>query len=367
MAANWADFATKVPPQIPQQINSYTCTHQAVTFDRVVNASGAVPDDHADFVERLTHLTSLLHALALQHLRGDWHLSNLVAHDPTLGPPPVVRVSLLLHLSTAFAGRGGVARAGAHVTAELSHAAGVATKHRAVQQARCCWRTVLLARGVVALHPYVHHCVLCCMATDHHAFSLTPLGVIGEIIEEERTGLGSRLEKLQAVTTDTLMTGNEWVGMTTRDRFMQLSTGIYVPGAAERVQVVYAWLHDLINWRLRTGGMWLPAPITTQLFNGLSAGFRSFEDARWVLTTRVNTRSSWHHTHTSCHRKLVDTPFPFPWSQSLMLQLLLFAIVMPFIFASFVNSWPMSLIFTFITVLVYFSMLEVARCACWCV
>ena len=63
---------------------------QAVTFDRVVNASGAVPDDHADFVERLTHLLSLLHALALQHLRGDWHLSNLVAHDPSIGPPPVV-------------------------------------------------------------------------------------------------------------------------------------------------------------------------------------------------------------------------------------------------------------------------------------
>lgn len=57
-------------------------------------------------------------------------------------------------------------------------------------------------------------------------------------------------------------------------------TGIYVPGAAERVQVVYAWIHDLINWRLRTGGMWLPAPITTQLFNPLSSGFQSFEDAR---------------------------------------------------------------------------------------
>lgn len=74
------------------------CTHrplwQAVTFDRVGNTSGAVPEDHADFVERLTHLLSLLHALALQHLRGDWHLSNLVTHDPSIGPPPVVRGAL---------------------------------------------------------------------------------------------------------------------------------------------------------------------------------------------------------------------------------------------------------------------------------
>ncbi len=57
--------------------------------------------------------------------------------------------------------------------------------------------------------------------------SLTPLGVVGEITEEERTGLGSRLEKLQSVTTDTLMTGNEWVGGKTRERFMQLSTGMW--------------------------------------------------------------------------------------------------------------------------------------------
>ena len=54
--------------------------------------------------------------------------------------------------------------------------------------------------------------------------------MVGEITEEERTGLGSRLEKLQAVTTDTLMTGNEWMGIKTRDRFMQLSTGAHVFG-----------------------------------------------------------------------------------------------------------------------------------------
>lgn len=61
------------------------------------------------------------------------------------------------------------------------------------------------------------------------------------------------------------------------------------------------------------------------------------------------------------YRKLVDTPFPFPWSQLLMLQLLLFAIVMPFILSTFVDTWSLSLVFTFVTVLVYFSMLEVAR------
>ncbi len=61
-----------------------------MTFDRVGNVRGETPEDHAYFVERLTHLLSLLHALSLQHLRGDWHLDNLVPHDPSLGPPPVV-------------------------------------------------------------------------------------------------------------------------------------------------------------------------------------------------------------------------------------------------------------------------------------
>ena len=35
-------------------------------------------DDHARFIARLTHLVSLLHAMALQHLRGDEELGNIV-------------------------------------------------------------------------------------------------------------------------------------------------------------------------------------------------------------------------------------------------------------------------------------------------
>jgi hypothetical protein len=41
------------------------------------------------------HMTSLLHGLAMQHLRGDWDLSNLVPHDYAGAPPPNVGVPLL--------------------------------------------------------------------------------------------------------------------------------------------------------------------------------------------------------------------------------------------------------------------------------
>lgn len=46
---------------------------------------------HAEsFAAHLVHLLSLQHALALQHLRRDWHLDNIVAHTRGLPPPPEV-------------------------------------------------------------------------------------------------------------------------------------------------------------------------------------------------------------------------------------------------------------------------------------
>ena len=37
-------------------------------------------------------MTSLLHGLAMQHLRGDWDLINLVPHDYAGAPPANVGV-----------------------------------------------------------------------------------------------------------------------------------------------------------------------------------------------------------------------------------------------------------------------------------
>lgn len=42
------------------------------------------------FADAITHTVSLLHAVCLQHLRGDWDLSNLCSHDPDGAPPPTV-------------------------------------------------------------------------------------------------------------------------------------------------------------------------------------------------------------------------------------------------------------------------------------
>ena len=42
------------------------------------------------FAQNIVHLTSLLHALALQHLRGDWELDNLIPFHSLDPPPPLV-------------------------------------------------------------------------------------------------------------------------------------------------------------------------------------------------------------------------------------------------------------------------------------
>ncbi len=43
------------------------------------------------FRESMVHLVSLLHALALQHLRIDWDLHNITPHSSAEAPPPLVR------------------------------------------------------------------------------------------------------------------------------------------------------------------------------------------------------------------------------------------------------------------------------------
>ena len=42
------------------------------------------------FRAQLTHLYSLVHAMAVQHLRTDWDLFNIQPHSTARGPPPQV-------------------------------------------------------------------------------------------------------------------------------------------------------------------------------------------------------------------------------------------------------------------------------------
>lgn len=67
-----------------------TTRSQLLAFE--YGSSDAADSVAADaFSGKLVHLLSLLHALALQHLRRDWELDNIRAHTRGLPPPPAVR------------------------------------------------------------------------------------------------------------------------------------------------------------------------------------------------------------------------------------------------------------------------------------
>lgn len=58
--------------------------------------------------------------------------------------------------------------------------------------------------------------------------------------------------------------------------------GHHVHGAPERVNIVYTWVHQLLQDRLRDGGLFQAAPIGARIWQLLSDGYGQFEHCRYV-------------------------------------------------------------------------------------
>ena len=54
-----------------------------------------------------------------------------------------------------------------------------------------------------------------------------------------------------------------------------------MPGAAERVNICYAWIQQLLQQRMRMGGLAIDAPILSREWQLLSEGLLAFEQCRW--------------------------------------------------------------------------------------
>ena len=54
-----------------------------------------------------------------------------------------------------------------------------------------------------------------------------------------------------------------------------------MPGAAERVNICYAWIQQLLQQRIRMGGLAADAPILSREWQLLSEGLLAFEQCRW--------------------------------------------------------------------------------------
>ena len=120
MTARWADFCTEVSTNMKpsarmrwkgrsiayasseykhKKTHAFACVLKALMMDAGTLSAGIQSDPKAWnrakwFTETTVHLSSLLHGIALQHLRSDWDLSNLTTYHSIDPAPPLVRAAI---------------------------------------------------------------------------------------------------------------------------------------------------------------------------------------------------------------------------------------------------------------------------------
>jgi len=106
----------------------------------------------------------------------------------------------------------------------------------------------------------------------------------------------------------------------------------------DRVFLVFQWVQDLMVTRICDGGLDVPPPIATRMFQELSNGMLGFNAAY----------------------KIRDTPFPFPYVQLITLSLLILCLTAGFVVSFFIDSLIFASGFAFMAVGCYFAINEVA-------
>lgn len=271
-------------------------------------------DDHARFIARLTHLVSLLHAMALQHLRGDEELGNIVPartrrQTNTTAGPELKRVwnrkepkesaveiadgpedeGISGYLGTRATKTNGkeetrlLAARYNHMGAHLIHAVTDDGK-----QARKNLVNPFLLREDQDLW------VRCCAAT--------PLAVIGGLDPHE-------FKELDELDCD-------------------------------RAYLVLAWIQALIIRRYEDlDGIRVGPPILSRVHQTLTNGMLGFNMAD----------------------KIAKTPFPMPYAQMLSVCLVVFNLTMPIMVAGHINNLWLAILVNFISTVAYQGLNEVAR------
>ena len=109
----------------------------------------------------------------------------------------------------------------------------------------------------------------------------------------------------------------------------------------ERTYVGFTLLHNLIAERVESGGLSrAPAPVLTRCYAAMDRGSEAYMMAR----------------------KLADTPFPFPHSQLITGLLVIFAVLTPFMVASFCASTVLSCVFTLAAVWAFWTCVRQLAC-----
>jgi len=107
---------------------------------------------------------------------------------------------------------------------------------------------------------------------------------------------------------------------------------------ADKVNVVFMWVQDTLTKRLKSGGLDVPSPILTRIFQELSTGMLGYNNAL----------------------KIHNTPFPFPYVQLISVCLLVLTVSAGFVMHVYVDNAIWAVVFTTIAVGGYHAINEVA-------
>lgn len=337
-----------------------------VAFDVCTTGARSAPGDpdpdaplsagSARFIARLAHQLSLLHALALQHLRGDEVLDNLTAarrrtdRGPQLPPPlpPLtdaevyagagvgVGVDVDVKMGGSMEGRnatmtgtGDDARNGneigtgtAGITVSIVGAGSGTGKEGRGREGEGEGEDLLDAERTCHYHLQGAHATHAATADSREArWSLKKVFLLDERTHEWKAC-------------------NEAMPLDVLDGVDPAEAAALRRLNSDRPYLVMSWIQLLVILRQETAeGLRVPPPILSRVHQVLSDGFLGFNQAD----------------------KIAKTPFPMPYSQMLTACLLVFNLTLPIMVAATINSLVMGVALTFISTVAYQGLNEVAR------
>jgi len=106
----------------------------------------------------------------------------------------------------------------------------------------------------------------------------------------------------------------------------------------DQVFMVFTWIQDTLIRRQNMGGIAVPPPVCTRLFQEMSNGMLGFNNAN----------------------KIHNTPFPFPYAQLITVALLILTATSAFVMSLYVESPFWACLFSFLAVSGYMAINEVA-------
>ena len=265
-------------------------------------------DDHARFVARLTHLISLMHAMALQNLRGDEELGNIVParnrrQTNNAAGPEFTRVRDRASKDNAvdivdaedegISGYLGTKTIGktTRLLAARYHHMGAHLIHAETDDGKQARQNIV---NPFLLQENDELWAKCCAAT--------PLAVIGGLDPHE-------IKELDELDCD-------------------------------RTYLVQAWIQALIIRRFEDAeGIRVAPPTLSRVHQCLTNGMLGFNMAD----------------------KIAKTPFPMPYAQMLSVCLVVFNLTMPIMVAGHIKHLWLAILVNFISTVAYQGLNEVAR------